>query len=92
MSVGAWLAVGLVAGFLANLVVGRAGDRQGCLTSIVTGMIGALLGGVVMALVTNKNYRDFINGFNLETVLVASLGAIILIVLVRALSGSARRR
>jgi uncharacterized membrane protein YeaQ/YmgE (transglycosylase-associated protein family) len=92
MSLGAWLGVGLVAGLLANWLTGDPRDRRGCCAYIVIGMLGAMLGGVVMAMITGRDWRDFINGFNLETVLVSSLGAIILIILLRLANGTNRRR
>jgi uncharacterized membrane protein YeaQ/YmgE (transglycosylase-associated protein family) len=82
VSFGAWLGVGLLAGIIGNAIAGRFDDRRGCCMTIIIGMVGAILGGVVMAAITGRDWRDFINGFNIETILVASLGAIILIAFV----------
>jgi uncharacterized membrane protein YeaQ/YmgE (transglycosylase-associated protein family) len=67
-------------------------DRRGCCAYSFIGMIGAVLGGAIMALVTGRDWHEFVNGFNLETVLVASLGAIVLIGFLRLTSGTGRRR
>ena len=66
----AWIVVGAIAGFLANLVMG---SRQGLLMMIVLGIVGGLVGGFVATSVLNMGSVD---GINLESILIATLGAI----------------
>lgn len=87
MTLGAWLLVGFFAGWLASLITSRGDGRGGCCAYIVTGMVGSFVGGGVMALLTGRDYQEFITGFNLETVLVAVLGAVLLTAVFRLISG-----
>jgi uncharacterized membrane protein YeaQ/YmgE (transglycosylase-associated protein family) len=82
MSIIAWLVVGLLAGWIANMIMNRG--EGGLLTDLFTGILGAIVGGFVMGLVTG---RDYISGFNIETILVSILGAIILIAVFRLATG-----
>jgi uncharacterized membrane protein YeaQ/YmgE (transglycosylase-associated protein family) len=84
MSITVWLVVGLVAGFLARLVFpGKEPGPGGILGDLIVGIIGGVLGGWI--------FRSFgavgITGINMGSILVAFVGAIILLVLWRALSG-----
>jgi len=80
----AWIVFGGLAGWAANLVVG-GGDRrpQGCLVSILVGIVGAVLGGLLYKLVTGRE-KTF--EFDLTSFGVAVLGAALLLALLRALS------
>lgn len=77
-----WLIVGGIAGLLASAVV--QGGGMGVLGDIVVGIIGAFIGGFVM------NALGFAGatGFNLWSLFVAFLGAVILLVIVRLFTGS----
>jgi uncharacterized membrane protein YeaQ/YmgE (transglycosylase-associated protein family) len=75
----AWLVVGLVAGWLAGMVM--KGGGYGVLGDIVVGLIGALLGGFLVGFFVQGN-----TGF-WGSIVVAFLGACALIVLVRTISG-----
>jgi len=78
-----WILVGAIAGWLAgNLVKGRG---FGCLGDIIIGVIGALVGGFLASRLFNM--PDAVNGFNLGSIVVAFLGAIVVIVIVRLLRG-----
>jgi len=79
----AWLVVGLLAGAIAGRVV--RGRGMGCLLDIVIGVLGAFIGGAVVSLFVPENTYGFIG-----TLLVATLGAIILLAFVRLLSPSRR--
>ena len=82
----AWIVVGLVAGWLASRVM--KGHGSGLVGDLVLGVVGALLGGfLASALLKMPNP---VNGINVMSILVAFLGAVILIALLRAVSG--RRR
>ena len=82
----AWLVVGLIAGFLASQVM--RGGGYGLIGDIIVGVVGALIGGFLAA--TLLNIPDAVNGINLTSILVAFVGAVILIALLRLVSG--RRR
>jgi len=82
MSCIAWLLVGLIAGWLAGLVM--KGGGYGVIGDIIVGILGAMLGGF---LATAFFGGDFTTGFNVTTIFVAFLGAILLIAILRALPG-----
>ena len=79
------LFVGLVAGWLAGKVV--RGTGFGIIGDIIVGVVGALLGGFLAGVLFGG---DFISGINITTIVVAFLGAIILIAVLRMLPGSKR--
>ena len=78
-----WIIFGALAGWVASMVMGT-NERQGCLMNIVVGVVGALLGGLVVELVTGRGF-DF--AFNLRSFAVAVLGAVGLL----AIAGWGRR-
>ena len=82
MSIVAWIVLGLVAGWLAGLIM--RGSGYGIIGDIVLGILGALVGGWLTGVLLG---RDMINGFNLETLIVAVIGAIVLIAISRLFSG-----
>jgi uncharacterized membrane protein YeaQ/YmgE (transglycosylase-associated protein family) len=82
MGILSWLVVGAIAGFLANQVMG---SRDGLLRMIVLGIVGGLVGGFVAASVLKFGSVD---GINLESIVIATLGAIAVIVLARFFTGS----
>ena len=78
-----WIIVGLIAGWLANQVM--RGGRGNAATDIVVGVIGALVGGF---LATNLfGVPNAVNGINVGSIVVAFLGAVVAIAIVRALPG-----
>jgi uncharacterized membrane protein YeaQ/YmgE (transglycosylase-associated protein family) len=66
----AWIVVGAIAGFLANLIMG---SNKGLLMMVVLGIVGGLLGGFVA---TSVLKMGSVNGINLESIFIATLGAI----------------
>ena len=76
-----WILLGLVAGWLAGLVTGRRG--RGCITTTIIGISGAFVGG---AIANAAGYDGEITDLSLRSVLIAALGAAILLVLFGALS------
>ena len=78
--------LGLVAGWIASVIM-RTNTSQGMLLDIVFGILGAVLGGFVM----NLFGQPGASGFNLYSIIVAVLGAVVLIWLERAIGRSFRR-
>jgi len=76
----AWLVVGLVAGWLAGMVM--KGGGYGLVGDIVVGLVGAFVGGFVFTLITGGGEAGFWG-----SIAVAFVGAVILIAIVRALPG-----
>lgn len=87
MGVLSWLLFGLLAGAVARLVV-RGRQPIGCLATIAIGMVGALIGGLIGEVVLGDEDARF--RWDLGPFLLAVLGAIVLLLALRALSG--RRR
>ena len=78
----AWIVVGAIAGFLANQVMG---SRDGLVMMVVLGIVGGVIGGYVA---TNVLKTGSVDGVNLESIVIATLGAIAVIFVVRAMNGS----
>lgn len=80
-----WVIVGLVAGFLASVVM--RGGGYGIVGDIIVGIVGALIGGFLMSLFNLNS-----SGGLIYSIIVAFIGACILIAILRAVSrGTARR-
>ncbi len=79
MSILAWIIVGLIAGWLAGLVM--RGGGYGVLGDIILGIIGALLGGFIGAALFGVPTNS---GVNLTTLFWAFIGAVIVVALSRA--------
>lgn len=76
--------VGLIAGFLAHLVMKT---RTGLIVDLILGVIGGFVGGWLSGVVLGEN---LMSGINLTSILVALVGAIIVVVVYRLIVG--RRR
>ena len=85
MSIVAWLIVGLIAGWLAEQITGR---DHGLLTNLVVGLVGAFIGGFVFSSLLGFEYRE---GLNFASIIVATVGAIILLFIVSWFRGSQQR-
>jgi uncharacterized membrane protein YeaQ/YmgE (transglycosylase-associated protein family) len=83
MGILSWLIVGLIAGWLANQVM--RGGRGNMVTDIVVGIIGAIVGGFLAGELFGV--PNAVNGINVGSIVVAFLGAVVAIALVRALPG-----
>jgi uncharacterized membrane protein YeaQ/YmgE (transglycosylase-associated protein family) len=82
MNILSWIVVGLIAGWLAGMVM--KGGGYGVLGDIIVGIVGALIGGY---LATNLfGIPGAVNGINLTSIIVAFLGAVVAIGIVRAVS------
>lgn len=80
MSIIVWIIIGGLAGWIANMIMKTDGSL---IKNIVTGIVGALVGGFVMSLVGASGFT----GFNLWSFLVALIGSIILIAVINLLTG-----
>ena len=78
----AWIVVGAIAGFLANQVMG---SREGLLMMVILGIVGGLVGGFVAASVLKVGS---VNGVNLESIVIATFGAIAVVFLARFATGN----
>ena len=85
MSIIGWIILGLLAGWLAGKIM--RGSGYGFLGDIVLGILGAIVGGWITGILTGT---DLVNGFNLTSLIVAVLGAVVLIAISRAFTGSRR--
>jgi uncharacterized membrane protein YeaQ/YmgE (transglycosylase-associated protein family) len=81
MTILAWIVLGLVAGWLAGVIM--RGGGYGIIGDIVLGVLGALVGGWLWGVISQQ---DVMLGFNLPSLLIAVLGAIVLIALSRLFS------
>jgi uncharacterized membrane protein YeaQ/YmgE (transglycosylase-associated protein family) len=86
MSILAWLVVGFLAGWIANLIMSNG--KGNLLVDIILGIVGAIAGGFIMGVITG---RDYVTGFNFETILVSVLGAIVVVGLYRLATGKSIR-
>ena len=85
MGIVSWILLGLVAGAIAKaLHPGR--DPQGCIVTMIIGVIGAVLGGWIA---TQFGWGQ-VNGFNIYSILVATGGAVLALAIYTAITG--RRR
>lgn len=88
MDILGWLLIGLIAGWLASMIMGRGG--YGIVGDIVVGLVGAFIGGLVANLL-NIGGPSAGDPISWASLIFAVIGAIILIALVRALSGNRAR-
>jgi len=86
MGILAWIVVGLIAGWLASQVM--RGGGYGLIGDIIVGIVGAVIGGFLAA--TFLKMPNAVNGINITSILVAFIGAVILLAILRMVSG--RRR
>ncbi|MFL6204422.1 MAG: GlsB/YeaQ/YmgE family stress response membrane protein [Acidimicrobiales bacterium] len=86
MGVLGWIVVGLIAGGLARRATGST--RQGCLTTMVIGIVGGVLGGAIFNAIGGKGITDF----GIWSILVAFVGACLLLFLMQALGLADKRR
>ena len=78
-----WIIVGLIAGYIGSRIVNKSGE--GLLRDTLLGVLGALVGGIIFQ---QLGYAG-VTGVNLWSILVAIIGAVILLVLYHAVRGSA---
>ena len=79
MSIIGWIILGLVAGFIGSKIVNKHGE--GIILDIVLGVIGAIVGGFIFTTFGGTG----VTGFNVYSMFVAVVGAIIVLVLYHAI-------
>jgi uncharacterized membrane protein YeaQ/YmgE (transglycosylase-associated protein family) len=73
-----WIIFGGVAGWIASIIMGK-NAQMGAVANIVVGIVGALIGGFLM----NAFGAAEVTGFNLYSLIVAIVGAVVLLFLIR---------
>ena len=87
MSIIAWIVLGAIAGYLAGFLV-KGDEGLGVIGHIVLGIVGAIVGGFLAGALFN---RDVINGpLDVSSIVTAVIGAIIVVVVVSAVTGRTR--
>jgi uncharacterized membrane protein YeaQ/YmgE (transglycosylase-associated protein family) len=81
MSILGWIILGLISGFIASKIVNKSGE--GILLDIVLGIVGAIVGGFLFAQFGGMG----VTGFNLYSMFVAVIGAIVVLILYHAIAG-----
>lgn len=81
MSLLGWIVFGLVCGFIASRIVNKEGE--GCMLNIALGLVGAVVGGTLFKLLGAEIFWEF----DLGSMFVATLGAIIVLVAYHAITG-----
>jgi uncharacterized membrane protein YeaQ/YmgE (transglycosylase-associated protein family) len=84
MSIIGWIVLGLIAGFIASKIVNKQG--VGVILDIILGIIGAIVGGFLFV----QFGAVGVTGFNLYSMLVAIVGAVVVLLVYHAVFG--RRR
>ena len=84
MGIIAWIVLGAIAGFITNLIMGGG---EGVVLTVILGIVGAVVGGWLAG--TVLNVAD-VTGINIESIVVAVIGGVIVVALYRMMGG--RRR
>jgi uncharacterized membrane protein YeaQ/YmgE (transglycosylase-associated protein family) len=87
MSLIAWIVLGAIAGYLAGFLV-RGDEGLGVIGHIVLGIVGALVGGFLAGVLFNSSPID--GPLDISSIVVATIGAVITVVVVNALMGRTR--
>ena len=82
MSIIGWIVLGGIAGWIASMITGR-NDRMGCITNIAAGVVGAIVGGWIFSLFGGGG----VSGFNLGSLLVAVVGAVVVLAVINLIFG-----
>jgi uncharacterized membrane protein YeaQ/YmgE (transglycosylase-associated protein family) len=83
MSLISWIVLGALAGWIASLIAGT-NRQQGCLLDIIVGIAGAFIGGFIFDFL---DAGPTVTGFNLPSLFVAVIGAVVLLFIVKAIQG-----
>ena len=86
LSIISWIILGALAGWIASLIM-RTDAEQGGVANIIIGIIGAFIGGMLSRLLGGPA----VTGFSLTSLIIATLGAVILLFFIRMVSGGRSR-
>ena len=84
MSILAWIILGLIAGFIGSKIVNKSGE--GFILDIGLGIVGAVVGGFLF----NQFGEPGVSGVNIYSLVVAVIGAVIVLVIYHAITGKKR--
>jgi uncharacterized membrane protein YeaQ/YmgE (transglycosylase-associated protein family) len=82
MGILGWIVLGGLAGWIAKNVTG-VGERRGCIFNVIVGMLGAVAGGLIFSWLGKQG----VTGFNLWSLFVAVIGAVVFLGIARMLGG-----
>lgn len=72
-----WIIIGALAGWIASMIVGK-NKKMGLLMNLIVGVVGAFIGGFIVNLIGGEG----ITGFNLWSLLVATGGSVVLLLII----------
>jgi len=81
MGIVSWIILGAIAGWITNLIMG---GREGVIATIILGIVGAVVGGFLAGSVLKV--AD-VTGVNVESIVVAVIGAVIVVAIYRMVIG-----
>ena len=81
MGIIAWIVLGAIVGWITNMIMGGG---EGVILTIILGIVGAVVGGFVAG--TVLKVAD-VTGINVESIVVAVIGAVIVVAVYRAVTG-----
>ncbi len=82
-----WIILGALAGWIASMIM-KTDAEQGAVGNIVVGILGAIIGGFIVKATTDS---AGVTGFNLKSLAIAVLGAVILLAIVKAVRRTPHR-
>ncbi len=82
MGIITWAIFGLITGFLASKIVNKSGE--GCILNVALGLVGSMVGGFLFRLFTG---RDVAFHFDITSIVVAVIGAILVLFIYHTLTG-----
>ena len=82
MSIIVWIIFGLIAGFIASKIVNKQGE--GLFLDIILGIVGAVVGGFLMSFFTGGQWQT---RFDISSMIVAIVGAVIVLFIYHAIFG-----
>jgi uncharacterized membrane protein YeaQ/YmgE (transglycosylase-associated protein family) len=80
MGIIAWIVLGAIAGFIANMLMG---SREGVIMTVILGIVGAVVGGFLAG---SLLHQADVTGLNVESIVVAVIGAVIVIAIARVVA------
>lgn len=87
MGIIAWLLFGALVGWIASMIM-RTDEEQGALANIVVGIVGAIIGGFLANTLFDS---PGVTGFNVRSILLSIVGAVVLLFVIRLFSGDRSR-